>query len=126
MFKCFPIIITVNASWLEDRTVCLRSQDDRVRKYPGVWIRDNCQCPKCFDQSSQQRMILMKDFDPEVIPSGVKLDNHHVILQLGIAMSLLLVCLLVPKSLSQKHMQRNPLCFVINVKSVLCTVQATI
>ena len=70
--------ITVNDAWIEDRMVCFKSDDQKVVKYPGVWIRDNCRCPKCYDPSSEQRTILMKDFDPEVIPKEVKLQDEEV------------------------------------------------
>ena len=31
-------------------------------EYPLVWLRDNCQCPACFDQSSKSRTINFSNF----------------------------------------------------------------
>ena len=30
--------------------------------YPLVWLRDNCQCPLCYDSSSQSRTITFAQF----------------------------------------------------------------
>ncbi len=39
-----------------------KTQDNQ---YPLVWLRDNCQCPLCFDSSSQSRTINLADFNIE-------------------------------------------------------------
>ena len=40
-------------------------------QYPMVWLRDNCQCPLCFHESSHSRRMLMKDLDLDVAPDVV-------------------------------------------------------
>ena len=98
------IWILVEDAWIEGRDVFIKTAEEvkdatnqsisasihnswnsnfsfqRILQYPGVWMRDNCQCPKCFDPSSQQRAILLKDFDPEVSPKDVslKITNEKV------------------------------------------------
>ena len=37
-------------------------KDNLIDEYPLVWLRDNCQCPACFDQSSQSRTINFSHF----------------------------------------------------------------
>ncbi len=39
-------------------------QDDNnlSDEYPLTWLRDNCQCPSCFDLSSQSRTINFSRF----------------------------------------------------------------
>jgi gamma-butyrobetaine dioxygenase len=37
-------------------------KDNLTDEYPLVWLRDNCQCPACFDQSSQSRTINFSHF----------------------------------------------------------------
>ena len=70
---------TVRDGWVENGSVFLKAKtEDRVFQYPGVWIRDNCQCPKCFDQSSQQRMILMKDFNLDIELNKVEVQEDQV------------------------------------------------
>ena len=39
-------------------------------KYPSVWLRDNCQCPECFDPSSRQRKLLLRNLDSEIQPTS--------------------------------------------------------
>jgi gamma-butyrobetaine dioxygenase len=46
----------------------------------AAWLRDNCQCPKCRDPLSGQRLITITDLDPEVtVTSAVhEADGLHV------------------------------------------------
>ena len=45
--------------------------------FPSVWLRDNCQCPVCFNTSSSSRQLLMKDLDPEVKVTDVKVSSGN-------------------------------------------------
>ncbi|KAK2724868.1 hypothetical protein QYM36_001366, partial [Artemia franciscana] len=38
-------------------------KDSTKRTYPLVWLRDNCQCEKCFHPESKSRTLLLKEFD---------------------------------------------------------------
>ncbi|CAH1259059.1 BBOX1 [Branchiostoma lanceolatum] len=39
-----------------------------VSKYPYVWLRDNCQCPKCFAAEHNNRRIMTSDIDLDAAP----------------------------------------------------------
>ena len=41
-------------------------EDHRENEYPAVWLRDNCQCPKCYQASALGRLHLMRHVDPEI------------------------------------------------------------
>ena len=69
----------VSEGWIEKGSVFLKTKTERrVFQYPGVWIRDNCQCPKCFDKSSQNRKIVLKDLNVEVKPNQVEVQKEQV------------------------------------------------
>ena len=53
-------------------------------QYPYLWLRDNCQCPSCYNASSKSRRLLMRDLNPESIPSEIKVRMffHAIILTL--------------------------------------------
>ncbi len=40
--------------------------------FPILWLRDNCQCPQCFNESAMSRRLLMRDLDPDTTPSQIK------------------------------------------------------
>ena len=62
--------------WLDDNgLVCIHwGPEEAVEKYPSVWLRDNCQCKHCFDPSSRQRRLLLKDLDSEIKPTELSFD----------------------------------------------------
>ena len=39
--------------------------------FPSIWLRDNCQCPKCFNEHAQARLVLMKDLDLEIRATNI-------------------------------------------------------
>ncbi|XP_035662137.1 gamma-butyrobetaine dioxygenase-like [Branchiostoma floridae] len=39
-----------------------------VSRFPYVWLRDNCQCQKCFNPDSRARLVLMADLDVKLSP----------------------------------------------------------
>ncbi|CAH1250468.1 BBOX1 [Branchiostoma lanceolatum] len=45
-----------------------------VSRFPYVWLRDNCQCPQCFNPDSRSRLVLMSDLDVNVSPVRVELQ----------------------------------------------------
>ena len=56
--------------WLDEHgLVCVAwdGTNGTVDKYPSVWLRDNCQCPDCFDRSSRQRKLLLGKLDSEIV-----------------------------------------------------------
>jgi hypothetical protein len=42
-------------------------------QYPAVWLRDNCQCPKCYQNSALARKLVMKDLDAGISMTQPKL-----------------------------------------------------
>ena len=63
--------------WLDDNgLVCIQwGPEEAVDKYPSVWLKDNCQCKHCFDPSSRQRKLLLKDLDAEIKPTEMSFDH---------------------------------------------------
>ena len=47
------------------------------RDFPFVWLRDNCQCPRCFHPVSKARLVLLGDVCPDVRPKAVEVDGDN-------------------------------------------------
>ncbi|NTB87845.1 TauD/TfdA family dioxygenase [Agrobacterium tumefaciens] len=47
--------------------VSIHTSNDAVSRYHWVWLRDKCQCDKCFNKNSRQ-----KYFDSSTIPLGLR------------------------------------------------------
>lgn len=43
-------------------------------EFPIVWLRDNCQCTKCFDSQTYTRTIDWDSFDFDVQPKCVQVS----------------------------------------------------
>jgi hypothetical protein len=56
-----------------DGDVLVVQSGSEEHKFPAIWLRDNCQCPKCFHKDSQARLVLMRDLDHSMKPSRVEL-----------------------------------------------------
>ena len=62
--------------WLDDQgLICVAWEGVRgkVDRYPSVWLRDNCQCSDCFDPSSRQRKLLLRNLDANIQPASLTL-----------------------------------------------------
>lgn len=55
-----------------EKFVVLEKNQEKL-KFPGIWLRDNCQCSSCFDKKSQSRKI-----DWENFPKDVSIDSIEV------------------------------------------------
>ena len=64
--------------WLDNNgLVCVQwEKGEQIDKYPSVWLRDNCQCNECFDNSSRQRKLLLRHLDAEIEPACTSF-NHE-------------------------------------------------
>ncbi|KAK4326521.1 hypothetical protein Pmani_002969 [Petrolisthes manimaculis] len=65
----------VNRRSLEEvgeRMVKIRFCDDTSSKYPYVWLRENCQCPSCFNSDAVARLFLTDDLDLHVRPKDIQ------------------------------------------------------
>ena len=49
-----------------------------VHQFPAIWLRDNCQCSKCFSEHAQARLVLMRNLDLNMKPSNVEDDGSKV------------------------------------------------
>lgn len=47
-------------------------------QFPYVWLRDNCQCEKCFHYSAKSRILDWSYFDPNIKPKDVIKENEHL------------------------------------------------
>ncbi|EEH44311.2 trimethyllysine dioxygenase [Paracoccidioides brasiliensis Pb18] len=46
-------------------------------KWPGLWLRDNCQCNKCIHSDTRQRLVDTFSIPVDIRPSAVRnLENH--------------------------------------------------
>ncbi|CAH1797490.1 unnamed protein product, partial [Owenia fusiformis] len=50
--------------------------------FPYVWLRDNCQCSKCFHPVSLARLLLLADLKLDDKPQHVELENNGEIVYL--------------------------------------------
>ena len=41
---------------------------------PYVWLRDNCQCDRCYNSSAMARTVLMQDVPLDVQPSKISVS----------------------------------------------------
>ncbi|EEB17668.1 gamma-butyrobetaine dioxygenase, putative [Pediculus humanus corporis] len=46
--------------------------------FPIIWLRDNCQCDKCFDAVSNSKIHKPLNFTNEIIPSSINSTNDSV------------------------------------------------
>lgn len=56
---------------LESQLIVLRDGFE----FPIIWLRDNCQCPKCFDPQTYTRTIDWDNFDFGVQPKRVQVSQ---------------------------------------------------
>jgi len=47
-------------------------------QYPSVWLRDNCQCPKCFNTTLQSRTVLWTRFDINIKPTHIVAESNQL------------------------------------------------
>lgn len=53
-----------------------RWSDGQETAYPYVWLRDNCQCPECYNPTASQRLILIRNLDVDVTPSALYTEDE--------------------------------------------------
>ncbi len=58
------------------RLLKVNFSDVESHSYPLPWLRDNCQCPKCFHPTSKARHFLLKNLKCDgVNQDGVSIDK---------------------------------------------------
>ena len=68
-----PISVTV-ANNYKSECVELKWTGKESYQYPYLWLRDNCQCPNCYNASSKSRRLLMRDLSPKSAPEEIKVS----------------------------------------------------
>ena len=68
-----PISVTV-ANNYKSECVELKWTGKESYQYPHLWLRDNCQCPNCYNASSESRRLLMRDLNPKSAPGEIKVS----------------------------------------------------
>jgi len=55
--------------------------DNRTADFKYIWLRDNCKCPKCVDQATQQKLLDSPSIDVNIRPErlNVSSDGHLLI-----------------------------------------------
>lgn len=70
-------------AFVENRFITIETKSSTKRehlKYPLIWLRDNCQCDKCFHETSSSRTIHWETFsfdDAKVKSFSVSLFSKH-------------------------------------------------
>ncbi|NXL92114.1 BODG dioxygenase, partial [Alectura lathami] len=54
-------------------------EDGSESRYPCVWLRDNCQCPRCFLRSAKARRLLFEELDVDIVAKEVTLTDRKKI-----------------------------------------------
>lgn len=65
---------------VQGRFVCLELLNNEnegnktLYKYPSIWLRDNCQCPKCYHGDSKSRVINWQDMKYDLEPKTIQVS----------------------------------------------------
>lgn len=72
-------VVLVNAIRdIDGSMITIGTSTGEQHQYPSVWLRDNCQCPKCFNMTLQSRTILWAQFDINIKPTHVVADSNQL------------------------------------------------
>jgi len=50
----------------DKKRLVLESETGSKEEFPWVWLRDNCQCPTCYEPLAQSRIVNLSEFDQKV------------------------------------------------------------
>lgn len=50
--------------------------DGKTSRFPFVYLREKCQCPVCYHQSSSQRILHMKNLDLNSRPTATQIKDN--------------------------------------------------
>ena len=62
----------VEVAWAED------DSQDALAYFPCVWLRDNCQCPECYNLDAKARSLRMKNLDVKIEPVSINSTADQV------------------------------------------------
>ena len=49
--------------------------DPFPHRFPGIYLRDNCQCELCYHPKSKARLVLMANLDVDIAPKAASVDE---------------------------------------------------
>ena len=61
--------------------VTIEWDSEQHDSFPSCWLRDNCQCPKCFHSGADGRLINLHQTDPNIQPKDVNIHNKQLFIQ---------------------------------------------
>ncbi|XP_049792672.1 gamma-butyrobetaine dioxygenase-like isoform X2 [Schistocerca nitens] len=63
---------------VDGELVSLQLPSGEHHKFPIMWLRDNCQCPKCFNSQQMSRIIYWDELDTNVKPADIQADGEKL------------------------------------------------
>ena len=63
----------------ETKRLSVRFGDGETCEYPYIWLRDNCQCERCFHPTTLSRLIRMKEHDLAIEPAEAQVSPAECI-----------------------------------------------
>ena len=79
IFAVYCAAAAPNLAHLEN-DVLIVPEGIESHQFPAIWLRDNCQCSKCFSEHAQARLVLMRDLDLDMKPTDVEDNGSKVFL----------------------------------------------
>lgn len=73
--SAFRRLVTQVPKVTEDSASVEVPLQNTVEKYPLVWLRDNCQCEKCFHAATNSRIIQWDSFSVNVKAKSVEVSS---------------------------------------------------
>ena len=74
-----PLSANVSKTKKGTSVLSVKWNSDKEVQYPAVWLRDNCQCPKCYQKTAMARLSLMRNLNIDIdIPKVEILENDQI------------------------------------------------
>ena len=54
-----------------------RTNENNVKKYPYIWLRDHCKCSTCFNQRTEELEFDLSEIPLDIKPSSVRNLNDN-------------------------------------------------
>nr|CAD7258168.1 unnamed protein product [Timema shepardi] len=59
----------------QEKLVVVSLSDGSENKYPWLWLRDNCQCDRCYNSALHSRTIDWEHFDINITPTNISTQD---------------------------------------------------
>ena len=74
-----PVKVNVTTSPKGTNVLSVKWNTNQDVDYPAVWLRDNCQCPKCYQKTAMARLSLMRNLNVDIdIPKAEIINQDQV------------------------------------------------